>query len=162
LFFLNFGSFVYFLYFHFLLQEKIMTGDEFAQMPNCSLAESIHNKWLQASGNKGGDLYVAIVDHYIRALFQVVVYHQFLKGGIGGDGPSKEFEVDDNLWHIAHVPYNFSNACWAMHAVTKKKCIVKIVSNSKSTPAPAYLGVWNYYKFTTPKAEKSFFLPRQH
>jgi hypothetical protein len=36
-------------------------------MPNCNLAESIHNKWLQASDNKGGDLYVATVDDYIRA-----------------------------------------------------------------------------------------------
>lgn len=67
-----------------------MTAEEFAQMPNCNLAESIHNKWLQASGNKGGDLYVATVDDYIRAFLQVVAYHQFLKGGVGGDGPSKE------------------------------------------------------------------------
>ena len=44
-----------------------------------------------------------------------------------------------------------------MHVVTKKKCTAKIVSNSKSTPAPAYIGVWNYYKFTTPKVEKFFF-----
>jgi hypothetical protein len=64
----------------------------------------------------------------------------------------QESEVDEKLWHIAHVPYNFSNACWAMHAVTKKKCTVKIISNSKSILAPAYLGVWNYYKFTTPKS----------
>jgi hypothetical protein len=67
-----------------------MTAEEFAQMPNCNLAESIHNKWLQASGNKGGDLYVATVDDYIRAFLQVVAYHQFLKGGVGGDGPSKK------------------------------------------------------------------------
>ena len=59
-------------------------------MPSCNLAESVHNKWLQASGNKGGDLYMAMVDNYIRAFLQVVAYYQFLKGGIGGDGPSKE------------------------------------------------------------------------
>ena len=52
-----------------------------------------------------------------------------------------ESEVDEKLWHIARVPYNSSKACWAMHAVTKKKCTAKIVSNSKSTPAPVYLGV---------------------
>jgi hypothetical protein len=57
-----FWIFVYFLYCHSILQEKIMTAEEFAQMPNCSLAEFIHNKWLQASGNKGDDLYVATVD----------------------------------------------------------------------------------------------------
>ena len=244
-----------------------MTAEEFAQMPNCNLAESIHNN--------DGDLYVAIVDDHMRAFFQVLAYHQFLKGGIGGDGPSKEelklrcaqcraqrtsdpavlqkvlldmhagrnyvlvvptsrvprfsvrgnasptipleqtmipttptlstsvapvslkepqdlmhhlcppssrspprqcsrfhrargfrhvivvqeSEVDEKLWHIAHVLYNYSKVCWAMHAVTKKKCTTKIVSNSNSTPAPAYLGVWNYYKFTTPKSEKFFFCP---
>jgi hypothetical protein len=80
----------YFLYYHSNLQEKIMTAEEFAQMPNCNLVESIHNKWLQASGNKGGDLYVATMDDYIRVFLQIVAYHQFLKGGAGGDGPSKE------------------------------------------------------------------------
>ena len=59
-------------------------------MPSYNLVESVHNKWLQASGNKGGDLYVATVDDYIRAFLQVVAYYQFLKCGIGGDGPSKE------------------------------------------------------------------------
>ena len=33
---------------------------------------------------------MATVDDYIRAFIQVVAYHQFLKGGVGGDGPSKE------------------------------------------------------------------------
>jgi len=64
-----------------------MTAEEFAQMPNCNLAESIHNKWLQASGNKGGDLYTATVDDYIQAFFQVVAYHQYLKGWRWGRWP---------------------------------------------------------------------------
>jgi hypothetical protein len=59
-------------------------------MPSCNLAESVHNKWLQASGNKGGDLYVATVDDYIRLFLQVISYYQFFKGKIGGDGPSKD------------------------------------------------------------------------
>jgi hypothetical protein len=75
---------------HSILHEKIMITEEFAQMSKCNLAKSIHKKWLQASGNKGGNLYVAIVDDYIRAFFQVVTYHQFLKDGVGGDCPSKE------------------------------------------------------------------------
>jgi hypothetical protein len=33
---------------------------------------------------------VATVDDYIRAFLQVVAYYKFLKGGISGDGPSKE------------------------------------------------------------------------
>ena len=56
-----------------------MIATEFAQMPNCNLVESIHNKWLQASNNKGGALYFATVNDYIQAFLQV-----------GGDGPSKE------------------------------------------------------------------------
>jgi hypothetical protein len=71
----------------------------------------------------------------------------------------QEYEVDEKLWHIARVPYNSSKPCWALHAVTKNKCTAKIVSNSKSTRAPTYLGVWNYYKFTAPKVEKFFFAP---
>ena len=78
-------SFIY-----IVLQEKTLSTDELAEMPSCNLAETIHNKWLQASGNKGGDLYVATVDDYIRAFLQVVAYYQFLKGGIGKVGPSKE------------------------------------------------------------------------
>ena len=59
-------------------------------MPSCNLAETMHNKSLQASGNKGGDLYVATKDNYIRAFLQVVAYYQYLKGGVGGMGPSRE------------------------------------------------------------------------
>jgi len=69
-------------------QEKHMSASEFAEMPSCNLAESIHNKWLQASGNKGGDLYVATVDDYIRGFLQIFGYYQFLKGGVGGDDSS--------------------------------------------------------------------------
>jgi hypothetical protein len=71
----------------------------------------------------------------------------------------QESAVDEKLWHIARVPYNSSKSCWAMPVVTKNKCTAKIVSNSNSTSTPAYLGVWNYYKFTTPKVEKFFFCP---
>jgi hypothetical protein len=71
----------------------------------------------------------------------------------------QESKVDEKLWHIARVPYKSSNACSTMHAITKKKCTAKIVSNSKSTHAPTYFGVWNYYKFTTPKVEKFFLAP---
>ena len=59
-------------------------------MPSCNFVETLHNNWLQASGNKGGDLYVIAVDDYIRAFLQVVAYYQYLKGGIGSLGPNKE------------------------------------------------------------------------
>lgn len=59
-------------------------------MPSCNLAESVHNKWLQASSNKGGDLFVAALDNYVCAFLQVVAYYQYLKGGAGGSRPSRE------------------------------------------------------------------------
>jgi hypothetical protein len=59
-------------------------------MPLCNLTETIHNKWLPASRNNGGDLYVAIVDDFVRGFLQVVNYYQFLKGDIGGTCPTKK------------------------------------------------------------------------
>ena len=59
-------------------------------MSSYNLAKMVHNKWLQASRNKGGDLYVAAVDDYIQVFLQVVAYYQYLKGGVGGMDPSRE------------------------------------------------------------------------
>jgi hypothetical protein len=59
-------------------------------MPSCNLAESKHQKWNQQSGNRGSDLYIAIVNDFIRALIQVVWYYQYLKGDRTGTGPGKE------------------------------------------------------------------------
>ena len=70
----------------------------------------------------------------------------------------QESKVHKKLWHIAHILYN-SKACWALHAITKKKYTTKIVTNGKNISTPTYLGVWNYYKFTTPKVEKFFICP---
>ena len=67
-----------------------MSIDELAEMPSCNLAETVHNKWKQASGDRGVDLYVATVDDYVRGFLQVINYHQFLKGDVGGTGPSKD------------------------------------------------------------------------
>lgn len=57
-------------------------------MPLCNLSESVHNKWLEAFGNKGDDLYVAIVHNFVRAFLQCVGYHGFNGGGKGSGGPS--------------------------------------------------------------------------
>ena len=57
-------------------------------MPTCNLSETMHNKWLQASGNKMVDLYSTTVDDYSRAALQSSGYFNFLKGGRGGTGPS--------------------------------------------------------------------------
>jgi hypothetical protein len=55
-----------------------------------NLAETVHNKWLQQSGNRGNNLYVTIVDDFVRALMQVSWYYQFLKGELVGTGLGKE------------------------------------------------------------------------
>jgi hypothetical protein len=67
-----------------------LTESELAEMPSYNLAESMHHKWNQQSGNQGSDLYIAIVDDFIRALMQVVRYYQYLKGDQVGTGPGKE------------------------------------------------------------------------
>ena len=66
-----------------------ISEDEMAEMPSCNLAESVHNKWLQQSGKKGNDFFVATVDDMVRAFMQVVAYYQFLKGEQTGSGPDK-------------------------------------------------------------------------
>jgi hypothetical protein len=255
-------------------------------MPSCNLAETMHNKWLQASGNRGNDLYVATVDDYIRAFMQVVAYYQFLKGDVGGSGPCKnelklrnaqrrarntgdprvlkeamldmpgadefcirdphlegeevfgstkrkpdlplgddgeshrpdtvnysrprglkraalervaslpviaeeeeseapeviaspvipssppvleggiqhitavqESTVNERLWHIARLSKTSAKLCWAMRAVTKKKCDAKIVRNSTNTPAPTYTGEWLNVRLGREISEQFFFCP---
>ena len=63
---------------------------DLAEMPLCNLPETVHNKWLQQSGNRGNDLYVATVDDLVRAFMQMVRYYEFLKGENAGTGPGKE------------------------------------------------------------------------
>jgi hypothetical protein len=59
-------------------------------MPSCNLVETVHNKWLQQSSNRGNDLYVTTLDDFVRALMQVSRYYQFLKDELAGTGPGKE------------------------------------------------------------------------
>ena len=48
------------------------------------------DQWLQQSGNRGNDLYVATVDDFVRAFMQVVAYYQYLNGERGGTSLGKE------------------------------------------------------------------------
>ena len=43
-------------------------------MPTCNLSETVHNKWLQASGNKMIDVYHATLDDLTRAALQSLFY----------------------------------------------------------------------------------------
>ena len=60
--------------------------DELADMPSCNLAETVHNRWLQQSGNQMTCLYEAIVDDLIRAFMQTTNYRMYLKGGMSRKG----------------------------------------------------------------------------
>ena len=66
-----------------------LTADELADIPTCNLAETVHNKWMQASGKRGSDLFVATTDDWARAFMQMTNYRTFLCGGPSGTGPSK-------------------------------------------------------------------------
>ncbi len=265
-----------------------MTPDELAEMPSCNLAETIHNKWLQQSGNKGNDLYVATVDDYVRAFMQMVQYYQFLKGDNPGTGPGKEelklrvaqryaqrtgnpkglhevmatipgvgryctrnphlegeevfgsqnrmsdvppgsehdshrpdkvnfsrprvttrytrattslinssviseksipaatedhqelymsttsipasttlvdppitcvqeIECDETQWHIARLPKTSAKACFALQALTRKKCVAKIVQENKTTAAPTYIGGMDNYRKNRIETMQFFF-----
>jgi hypothetical protein len=68
---------------------QVLSIDEEAAVPICSLAETMHNKWFQASGNNMTDLYNATYDDYCRAALQSTAYHNFLKGVGGGTGPNR-------------------------------------------------------------------------
>jgi hypothetical protein len=61
-----------------------------ADMPSCNLSETAHNKWLQQSGNRGNDLFVATCNDKIGAVMQMTNYRAYLKGKASGTGPSKQ------------------------------------------------------------------------
>ena len=48
----------------------------------------MHNKWLQALGNKMVDLYLAMIDDYSKAALQSIGYYNILKTGRSGRGPN--------------------------------------------------------------------------
>ena len=91
---------------------------DLAKMLSCNLAETVHNKWLQQSGNRGNDLYVALVDDLVRAFMQMVRYYQyqFLKGDHARTGPGK----DELLLRVAQR---------SAHRTGNPKALVDAISN---------------------------------
>jgi hypothetical protein len=67
-----------------------LTPEELADIPTYNLAETVHNKWLQSSGNRGSDLFVATTDDWARAFMHMTNYRSYLCGGASGKGPSKQ------------------------------------------------------------------------
>jgi hypothetical protein len=64
--------------------------EEMIDMPSCNLLETAYNKWLQQSGNRGNDLFVATCDNKIRVVVQMTNYRAYLKGKASGTGQSKQ------------------------------------------------------------------------
>jgi hypothetical protein len=61
-----------------------------ANMPSCNLSETVHNKWLQQSGNHGNNLFAATYNDKIRVVMQMTNYRAYLKGKSFGTSPSKQ------------------------------------------------------------------------
>ena len=85
-------------------------------MPSYNLAETIYNKWLHPSSNQGNDLYVATVDDFVRALIQVSMYYQYLKGEHLRICSRKEELI---LWIVQHLALRFGNPKALNIAMTK-------------------------------------------
>jgi hypothetical protein len=49
-------------------------------------------------------------------------------------------------WHIARLPKTSAKACFALQAITKKKCVARIVQDGKSTAAPTYSGLMDNFR----------------
>jgi hypothetical protein len=103
-----------------------LNESELAEMPSCNLAETKHNAWLQESGNRGNDLYVANVDDFVRALIQVSRYYQFLKGAYAGTGPGK----DELMLRVAQCSVLRSGNPKALNVVMAKMHGVEEFCNS--------------------------------
>jgi hypothetical protein len=66
-----------------------LTLKELADIPICNLAKTVHNKWLQSSGNRGLDLFVATTNDWACAFMQMTNYRSYLCGWASGTDPSK-------------------------------------------------------------------------
>jgi hypothetical protein len=49
-------------------------------------------------------------------------------------------------WHIARLPKTSAKACFALQAITKKKCVARIVQDGKNTAAPTYSGLMDNFR----------------
>jgi hypothetical protein len=63
--------------------------EEKVDMLTCNLSETIHNIWMQQSGNGGICLFNATFDNYVRTFRWSSMYHAFLQGGAFGTNPDE-------------------------------------------------------------------------
>jgi hypothetical protein len=64
--------------------------EEMEGMPSCNLPETVHNKWLQQSGNRGNDLFATTCNDKIQVVIQMTNYRAYLKDKLSGTGPLRQ------------------------------------------------------------------------
>ncbi|MGH2414804.1 MAG: hypothetical protein ACRDEA_14165, partial [Microcystaceae cyanobacterium] len=69
----------------------------------------------------------------------------------------QETACNECTWHIARLPKTSAKACFAQEAITKKKCVARIVHDGKSTAAPTYTGMMINYKKNKQEQMQFFF-----
>lgn len=69
----------------------------------------------------------------------------------------QETVCDERQWHIARLPKTSAKACFAQQAITKKKCVAKIVQDNRSTAAPTYTRLMDNYKKARAEKMQFFF-----
>ena len=67
-----------------------LMADELADIPTCNLTESVHNKWLQASGKQGSGLFMTTTNDWVCAFIQMANYRSYLCRGLSGTRSSKK------------------------------------------------------------------------
>jgi len=58
----------------------------------------------------------------------------------------EESMCDETQWHITRLPKTSAKACFALQAITKKKCTAQIIQNNMATTATMYIGMMVNYK----------------
>ena len=69
----------------------------------------------------------------------------------------QESAVNEREWHIARLSKESKKACFALQAITRRKCTTLIVKDKKATAAPTYVGMMDNYKKTRLERHQFFF-----
>ena len=69
----------------------------------------------------------------------------------------QETVCNETQWHIARLSKTSAKACFALQAITRKKCVAKIVQDNKATAAPTYTGQMDNYRKNRIETMQFFF-----
>ena len=72
----------------------------------------------------------------------------------------EESDCDVTDWHITRVPKHRTGvACWALQAISRKQCTMKIIQKKKATACPSYTGIWTNYHTGKNQQHEFYFCP---